>query len=377
LHTMTWLAPGGGVDKNVFYTISNLRNEYEFHLAVGEDIFHNEFQKIDDLKIFICPYLKRHLNLWEDIKSVFFFYKLIKKNKYDIVHTHETKASLISRVAAWLAGCPTIIYGLHGVTFNDPHSKIRRLIYIIIEKLTIRMNDYIVSVSQDVINVYHKNNIGKKIPYSVAYSGIDTELFIGELPETEKKMLLKKRLGINKDEKVLINIGRFSYSKGQRFTIEAFHRLLCLDKNLKLLLVGEGEEMENCKRMVGDLGLDEKVIFYGFSNNVHELCSLADILILTSLREGLPRVVVEASLCKVPTVAFEVEGIKEAIPANFHEFIVKQNDIESLVGKIHDLLNSEKIYTQYACEAYQNALSNWDFRTMTNTLRHIYNKKSQ
>lgn len=52
--------------------------------------------------------------------------------------------------------------------------------------------------------------------------------------------------------------------------------------------------------------------------------------------------VVEASLCKVPTVAFEVEGIKEAIPANFHEFIVKQNDIESLVGKIHDLLNSEK-----------------------------------
>jgi len=166
--------------------------------------------------MFVSKDLGRTLSPIKDLKSLWWFYKLIKREKYDIVHTHETKASLLSRVAAWMAGCPYIIYGLHGVTFNDPLSKLRRNIYIWIEKLTIWMCHYIVSVSQDNITIYHENGIGKKLPYKVAYSGIDTQHFTNNEPTEAGKKDLRKSIGIQPDDFVIINIGRFSFSKAQR-----------------------------------------------------------------------------------------------------------------------------------------------------------------
>ncbi len=143
LHTMTWLAPGGGVDNNVYLAISGLREEFDFHFAVGGQIHKNDFEKIKGLKIYVCKDLVRQINPLKDLKALYYFWKLIRKEKYDIVHTHETKASFISRIAAHAAGCKYIIYGLHGVTFNDPHSRIRGFIYTFLNLLMYHMTHYV------------------------------------------------------------------------------------------------------------------------------------------------------------------------------------------------------------------------------------------
>ncbi len=374
LHTMTWLAPGGGVDKNVYHTIDGLQEEYDFHLAVGHEIYHNDFQHIPGLKMFVSKDLGRTLSPIKDLKSLWWFYKLIKREKYDIVHTHETKASLLSRVAAWMAGCPYIIYGLHGVTFNDPLSKLRRNIYIWIEKLTIWMCHYIVSVSQDNITIYHENGIGKKLPYKVAYSGIDTQHFTNNEPTEAGKKDLRKSIGIQPDDFVIINIGRFSFSKAQRYTIEAFSKIKQEVPNAKLLFVGDGELIEECKQQVKDLGLEEDVIFYGFSLDIVPLLYISNLMMLTSLREGLPRVVVESGLCKVATVAFEVEGIREIILPQYHDFIVPQYDIDQLVEKSLILVRNEALRKQYSLDELAHAKSNWDYSRMTDDLRLLYNR---
>jgi glycosyltransferase involved in cell wall biosynthesis len=375
LHTMTWLAPGGGVDKNVYFSIDDLKDEFEFHLAVGKDIFHNDFKNIEGLPIFICENLERTLKPWKDFKSIFYFYRLIKKEKYDIVHTHETKASLISRIAAWFAGCPYIIYGLHGVTFNDPLSKARRLIYILIEKTTMWMCDYVVSVSKNTLDIYHEHNLGKNIPSQVAYSGIDTQHFIKSALNPNEKQALRAKLGFKETDKIIVNIGRFSFAKAQRYTIECFSKVKKTHPEAKLLFVGDGELMDDCKKQLEELGLKNDVVFYGFCENIAPLLYISDIMMLTSLREGLPRVVVEAALCKIPTVAFEVEGIREIVVPQFHEFIVPQYDVEGLTEKTLKLLKSSDIYQNYTDTCFAHAVQNWDFKEMTRRLRNIYLKK--
>ena len=372
---MTWLAPGGGVDRNVHLTITDLKDEFDFHLAVGKDISANDFQNIEGLPIHICNDLGRTLKPWKDLKSLFYFYRLIKKEKYDIVHTHETKASLISRVAAWMAGCSYIIYGLHGVTINDPLSRMRRLIYILIERMTIWMCDAVVSVSQTTLDIYHDHNLGKKIPSVVAYSGIDTKSFTETKPSETERLERRKKIGLSPTDMVIVNIGRFSFSKAQRYTIESFAAIKKLHPEAKLLLVGEGELMDDCKNLVASFGLEKDVVFYGYSEDVAPLLHISDLMVLTSLREGLPRVVVEASLCRIPTVAFEVEGIREIILPEFHEFIVPQTDVDQLTKQTLKMMESKALQERFVNACYVHAVKNWDYKAMTAKLRRIYNEK--
>ncbi len=372
---MTWLARGGGVDNNVLLTIDGLKEEYEFHLAVGNEVYHNPFTAIEGITFIQCNSLVRPLHPVKDFKALLFFIRLIRKEKYDIVHTHETKASLITRIAAYFAGCKYIIYGLHGVTFNDPMSKLKRNFYIGLEKLTIGVSDLIVSVSRDTINQYHQNNIGKNIPYQIVHSGIDLEKFKkNALTDSVQKEKLRASLNISINDTVIINIGRFSFSKAQRYTIQSFVELKKQFDNIKLLLIGEGELMDECKQMVKNLNIENEVIFYGFSDDISKLLSIADIHVLTSLREGLPRVAVEASLLKLPTVAFQVEGIGEVIANEQSGFIVPQYDVKLLTAKINLLIEDKDKRKTVAEKVYQHVAHDWDSNVMLTQLKEIYNK---
>src|SRR3954470_4057880 len=151
LHTTTRLVRGGGVENNIFHSIDKLYKEFEFHLASGVDFQVNPFENRKEVKIIICKNLIHRIHPVKDLQALYFFYKLIKKEKYDIVHTHETKASLITRLAAYLAGCNYTIYGLHGITFNDPMSKLKRKIYILLERWTVGVCNLVVGVSKEVI----------------------------------------------------------------------------------------------------------------------------------------------------------------------------------------------------------------------------------
>ncbi len=374
---MTWLAKGGGVDNNVFLTIDGLKDEFEFHLAVGNEVYHNPFVEIEGLKFIECKYLVRPLNFFNDLKALFFFIRLIRKEKYDIVHTHEAKASLLSRLAAYIAGCRYIIYGLHGVTFNDPMSYLKRKFYILTERWTVGVSDLIIGVSKDVISHYHRQNIGLKIPFKVIHSGIDIDKFMKEDQSAESgKETLKASLNIHQEDIILINIGRFSFSKAQRFTIQSFAALKKTNSHLKLILVGEGELTDECKRLVKDLKMVDDVIFYGFSDRIGTLLSIADIHVLTSLREGLPRVAVEASLMKVPTVAFTVEGIGEVITNNESGYLVPPNDVHALTEKINDLIRYKEKRKLFGERAFEHVKKDWDSKLMIQQLRDVYNQST-
>lgn len=379
LHTTTRLVLGGGVEKNIYYTIAGLKDEFEFHLSCGADLTDDLFIHHPEIKIITCPYLVNKISFIKDIKALWFYYKLIKKEKYDIVHTHETKASFITKLAAWLARCPYVIYGLHGVTFNDPMSAAKRKFYILLEKLTIRCADLVISVGYNTIEAYHKEHIGKNIPYEIVRSGIDIDRYIKEaITEEDEKKQFRRSLGIDETDIVIINVGRFSYSKAQRYTINAFAELKKKFANLKLLLIGEGELLDECKLLCEHLNLNkETVVFLGYQQDVPKFLSISDLFMFTSLREGLPRVIVEASLLQLPVVTFLVEGATEVLENNKTGFIVEQGNGESLVYSAEQLILYPDLRRQFGKLAREHVIQRWDMRLMVEQLREIYNRNNQ
>jgi len=379
LHTTTRLVLGGGVEKNIYYTIAGLKDEFEFHLSSGPDFTDDMFIHHPEIKIIICPSLVNKISFFKDLKALWFYYKLIKKEKYDIVHTHETKASFITKLAAWLAGCPYVIYGLHGVTFNDPMSSLKRKFYILLEKLTIRCADMIVSVGYNTIEAYHKENIGRKIPYEIVRSGIDIEHYMDDaITDKDKKQQFRQSLNIAADDFVIINVGRFSFSKAQRYTIQAFIELKKKYNNLKLLLIGEGELLNECKALVDNSTIDKQsIIFLGYQQYVPKFLSISDMFMFTSLREGLPRVIVEASLLKVPVVTFSVEGANEVLEHKKTGFIAEQGNVKELEFYAEQLILQPDLRNSFGELARKHVIDNWDMRLMSKKLREIYNRKIQ
>jgi glycosyltransferase involved in cell wall biosynthesis len=375
LRTMTWLAPGGGVDEQVKLSILGLSDEFEFHLLTGREIQNQDFHNIPGLKINVCKWMVPNFNPIMDLFALIWIKQFLKTNRFDLIHTHETKSSFLTRLAFSKKMLTPLIYGIHGVVFNDPRSKLGNKIYEFLERSTIGRADQLIAVSQDVKSEYLVRNIGTDLPWEIIYSGVDVAKFVSPQPAANS-VILRSTLGISDKDLVFINIGRFSSSKNQKDTIIAFHKLCDLNPsmNLRLILVGEGPEKLNCESLVENLGLSKKVNFVGFQKNIEEYLAISDMNVITSLREGLPRVVVEASLVGIPTVGYQVEGILEIVSDQESGMVVPQGDLEALVIGMNELVTNEVKRKEFGIFAREIALSNWSHESMNNRILVLYRK---
>jgi glycosyltransferase involved in cell wall biosynthesis len=179
-------------------------------------------------------------------------------------------------------------------------------------------------------------------------------------------------LNIGSHTKVICNVGRFSFSKAQRYTIECFAKFKRDFPDSKLIFIGEGEMLENCKNLAKELEIANDVIFAGYQKDVPLYLAISDLFLFTSLREGLPRVIVEAVLMKVPVAAFEVEGIREVIQHNVSGIIVPQYDVNALYEGAKKILSDKKLSEDFVQKAFSHVQYEWDAKKMTDDLRRVY-----
>jgi glycosyltransferase involved in cell wall biosynthesis len=139
-------------------------------------------------------------------------------------------------------------------------------------------------------------------------------------------------------------------------------------------LVGEGPEKSNCESIVENLGLAKRVEFAGFQKSIEEYLAISDLNVITSLREGLPRVVVESSLAGIPTVGYQVEGILEIVSDQESGVIVPQGDLEALVLGLNELITDTEKRRKFGILAREIALSNWSHESMNNRIYALYRR---
>ena len=368
----------GGADENTLFTMEGLdKNKYEVDLITGEEFDEIILNKVKNnhFNIIRIKGLKWKLNFLYDPIILIKLIKLLKENHYDIVHTHTTKAGILGRVAARIAGVPVIVHGLHGSTFQAFNSGLHNWLLFLFKRLTGKFTDAYISVSEVLSEKYIEKGIGKKENYHTVYSGMKLETFYGVRGKINYKEKYKE-LGINAGEFLIGNVARLETRKGHKFLIDALKKVIEERKGypLKLLIIGEGNKREYLESYVKELNLEGKVIFTGHRKDVEELMAIMDIFVLTSLREGLPRVLEQAVAVGMPSIAFNVDGVPEIIKDNYNGFLVKVKDVEQLENRIVKYMNNKELVLLHGRNGREFIENKWSIKGMVDRIDKIYQK---
>jgi glycosyltransferase involved in cell wall biosynthesis len=169
-------------------------------------------------------------------------------------------------------------------------------------------------------------------------------------------------------------VGRLEASKGHYFLFQAIKEILKFRKNqpIKLLVIGEGKDKDKLIKYVKKLNIEKNVIFTGYRKDVEKLMALMDIFVLTSLREGLPRVLVQAAAVGMPSVAFNVDGVSEIIKDNYNGFLVKVKDVKQLENRIMKYMNNKELVLLHGRNGREFIKDKWSIEDMVDKIDKIY-----
>jgi len=374
-HLITGIG-SGGAGEDTLCTIEGLDKEkYQIDLIMGRKLRDDKLKRIRNKGINfiqIQPFKSRYHFLYDSILLLKLII-LFKKGHYDIIHTHTTKSGILGSIAAKLAGVPIIIHGLEINALEVCSSKFIKIIKMFLEKMISKFTDAYISVSEIVSQKYLEYGIGKKAKYFTVRSGIELNKFLNAREDMDIRQT-SQELGINREDFVIGNVGRLVESKGHYFLFQAIKKILEIinSRPVKLLLIGEGEDKEKLIKYAKELNLEKNVIFTGYRENVEELMVVMDIFVLTSLREGLSRVLVEAAAAGLPSIAFNIDGIPEIIKDNHNGFLVEPRNVIQLAEKISKYIDNKPLVLMHGRNGREFVKGKWSIEGMVKETEQIY-----
>lgn len=339
LHIITRLDRGGS-SENTLLTVINLnQKKYDCGLLYGKTRDPDKkyfFSAKSSVNIFVCiEELLRGINPLKDIKSFFKILSFIKKGDYDIVHTHSSKAGLLGRWAAWAARVPVIIHTPHGHVFYGYYGRIVSGLFVIIETITAFITDRIITLTERGKEEHLSFGVGNKKKIAVIHSGVDVDFIKKFNPVRED--LFRKKIGIPVGAFIAGSMGRFTKVKGYEYFISAAEILASSRNNIYFMLAGEGELEDELKRLVLTKGLDGRFFFIPWQIDGRPFLYSLDIFVLSSLNEGMGKVVVEAMSAGLPVVGTDVGGVMEIVEDGKTGFVVPPADGYSIAANIEKL----------------------------------------
>lgn len=292
---------------------------------------------------------ERTINIGKDLLCLIKLIQIFRKEKPYIVHTHTPKAGLLGMIAAKITNVPVRLHTVGGMPLmGETGNKLALLKFI--EKLTYRFAHKIYPNSKGLAEFILQNKfttVSKvKVIGDGSSNGIDTKYYNRNYKGAEEETaLLKKQLGIRKNDFVFMFLGRLAKEKGIHELLVAFKKLSATNKNLKLLLVGPLEE-ENGSISKEDLQIIKTssiIIYPGRTDNVRGHLRLANCFVFPSHREGFPNVLLQAAAMSLPIIATNINGCNEIIEDGISGYLIPIKDEKALYDKMNFiLLNEEK-----------------------------------
>lgn len=366
----------GGAQQNTLFTVAHLdRDRFRPYLVTNpEGILVPEAMTLKGVKIFFVPELVREINPLKDLRALFKIKGILQQIKKDdpptIVHTHSSKAGILGRWGARFAKADAIIHTIHGFGFHDFQFFPMRRFLIFLEKMTARITDAFIAVSRANIKKGVDSGIFAKQKATLIRSGIELEEFTGIKGKRHKK---KKELGIEPGLPLVTMIGCLKPQKAPLDYLEVAHRVL-QEREACFILVGDGELREKIEKKAVQLGLGkERFKLLGWRRNIPGILAATDIFCLTSLWEGLPRVLPQAMAVGIPIVATNVDGTPEAVIHKVNGFITKPRDTKAMAERIIYLLNHPQEAKQMGKQG-EKRVREFDIRRMVRDQEDLYLK---
>lgn len=315
--------------------------------------------------------MSRKITPIKDFLSVYNLYKLIKKEKPIIVHSHTPKAGVVAMMAAKIANVPIRLHTVAGLPLMEAKG-IKRKLLNFVEKVTYACATKVYPNSKGLYDFIVQeeliSSIKMKIIANGSSNGIDTSYFDSERISEEQRHELRTKLNIQKTDFVFVFVGRLVGDKGINELIDAFARIK--GYNVKLLLVGGLEsDLDPLKsETIHEIDKNKNIISVGFQKDVRPYFAISHCLVFSSYREGFPNVVMQAGAMGLPSIVSNINGCNEIIQEGINGSIIPSKDRESLYKVMHKIISDEAWRKQLAGNARDIIVSHYEQKLVWDAL---------
>jgi glycosyltransferase involved in cell wall biosynthesis len=375
LHLITIFSLGGATE-NTLLTVEGLHElGYDVGILTGPNISSEgslfDRAKRNGIRVEVMPELMRSIHPIYDVIGFFKIYAALRKGRYHIVHTHSSKAGLLGRIAARLARVPVVIHTIHGLPFHEYQGKTIHRIFVLAEKIGARVSDKIISVTNTITRKALSAGVGLPEQFVTVRSGFEMEQFVRRHRDAG---ILRKELGLKKTDLIVGKIARFSQLKGHQYLIDVVPEVVRRVPTAKFLFVGSGELESQFKRQVEESGVRDRVIFVGLvsQERIASLISIMDIVVHTSLLEGLARVLPQAFAAGKPVISYDIDGAHEIVLPGVSGYLVEPCNEKELTESIVDLLKDRKKARRFGQNGRRIIKSDWTKEAMVTGINSVY-----
>lgn len=291
--------------------------------------------------------------------------KIIQDYKPDIIHGAVFEGVTMAAINGWLKKVPVIILE----ETSDPQNRSWK--GDLLMKFFSKFSDKVIGVSQGVTEEYLKGKLN--LPSSKAIT-INNGVAIPRSISEDELNVARMQYGINESDFVIGSMGRMLQDSHKRFSdlIKGFAVFSENKINAKLLLVGDGRELDGYRILAENLGIKEKVIFAGYQSDVHLFYRMMNVFALVSAREAFGLVLAEAMLNKLPVIATRVGGMKYIVEDGETGFLVDPFQIEEIAEKLDYLYQHPDQRVQMGKNGYEKAVNNYTEEVYVKTIEELY-----
>ncbi|EZH75326.1 glycosyl transferase family 1 [Aquimarina atlantica] len=321
--------------------------------------------------------MTRKITPIKDLKAVYKLYKVFKKEKPQIVHSHTPKAGTLSMLAAKLAGVPHRLHTIAGLPLLEATGA-KRVLLDTVEKATYACATKIYPNSSGLNDIIITNKYTSpkklKVIANGSSNGIDTSFFDPELYTEEENLKLSESLGIKPTDTVIIYVGRLVKDKGIHELIDAFKKLNTTSTTAKLLLVGTYEKDLDplSPDAEEEINTNPNIITVGWQNDVRPYFAISDVLAFPSYREGFPNVVMQAASMGLASVVTDINGCNEIITDGINGKIIPVKDAELLFKNLKMLVEDKTQRDTLAANARESITSRYERKVVWEALLEEY-----
>ncbi|MDB6153113.1 MAG: glycosyl transferase group 1 [Chthoniobacteraceae bacterium] len=326
----------------------------------------------------IAVSMSRRLTPLADMVSTWKLCQVMRRERFCVVHTHTPKAGLLGQMAAKMAGGAIVINTVHGFYFHEHMTGRSRHFFIQVEKAGAFCSDLILSQNMEDIYTAVYENICALPKIRYIGNGIDLRQFHPSAVTEKKRRDLRQQLNIPLESPVIGFVGRLAARrKGFSDFLAAATILSKKFPTARFLIVGDpdiGKSDAIFPSAAEDYGIAEQCIFTGLSPNADlpAIYSLMNVLVLPSLFEGVPRVVMEASAMGIPSVVSDVKGNREAVVHAKTGFIVPLGDVPAIAAAISQVISDENLRQQLSKAGRIFASEHFDEQMVFDRIRSEY-----
>lgn len=346
----------GGAQKYVFDLATRLPKEkFDVSVVLGGDGLLADKLRGSNIRIITISSLLRDVNIFKDAVTFFTLWKLFRTERPDVVHLNSAKVSGLGALAARLAHVPKIIFTAHGWAFNEERVLPSRIIIKFLSWMTILLSHKTIAVSKSVQNDTNLWPLVKNKIITIKNGVKEPEFYTREVAKTKLFAQVNGSLPLNAF--IVGTIAELHKNKGLEYAIEALAKLIPKNPSLRYFILGEGEEKSRLNALVEHHGLQGRVFLLGYVEDAARFLKAFDVFLLPSIKEGLPFVVLEAGLARVPVIATKVGGIPEVIEDGKTGLLVAPRDSEAIAGAAQTLI-ADRTLAEHLEEALRYKIAN-------------------